>query len=92
MAQVDQNVQFQPKQISIKKCCRYSKKEFCELCNHRFSFTPIYSPDMPKRIPLRLVLSGLVGTVGRSDSFLTFAYQLLEYQTCKEWGRLTLIL
>ena len=48
---------------------RYSKKEFCELCNHRFSFTPIYSPDMPKRIPLRLVLSGLVGTVGRAVKF-----------------------
>lgn len=48
---------------------RYSKKEFCELCNYRFSFTPIYSPDMPKRIPLRLVLSGLVGTVGRAVKF-----------------------
>jgi len=48
---------------------RYSKKEFCELCNHRFSFTPIYSPDMPQRIPLRLVLSGLVGTVGRAVKF-----------------------
>merc|ERR1712051_106401 len=23
---------------------KYSKKEFCELCSHRFSFTPIYSP------------------------------------------------
>ena len=56
----------------LQNFCRYSKKEFCELCNHRFSFTPIYSPDMPKRIPLRLVLSGLVGTVGRLGSFLTF--------------------
>ena len=27
---------------------KYSKKEFCELCNYRFSFTPIYSPDMPQ--------------------------------------------
>jgi len=48
---------------------RYSKKEFCELCNYRFSFTPIYSPDMPQRIPLLLVLSGLVGTVGRAVKF-----------------------
>ena len=78
MAQVDQVVQLQPEQISIKKCCRYSKKEFCELCNHRFSFTPIYSPDMPKRIPLRLVLSGLVGTVGRLGSFLTFMMLYIE--------------
>lgn len=48
---------------------RYSKKEFCELCNYRFSFTPIYSPDMPKRLPLNLVLSGLAGTVGRAVKF-----------------------
>ena len=34
---------------------KYSKKEFCELCSHRFSFTPIYSPDMPKRLPLRII-------------------------------------
>ena len=44
---------------------RYSKKEFCELCNYRFSFTHTYSPDMPQRIPMLLVLSGLVGTVER---------------------------
>jgi len=48
---------------------RYSKKEFCELCNYRFSFTPIYSPDMPKRIPLRLVLSGVLGTVVKAVKF-----------------------
>ena len=72
MAQVDQIVKFQLKTDIYQRCCRYSKKEFCELCNHRFSFTPIYSPDMPKRIPLRLVLSGLVGTVGRLGNFLTF--------------------
>ena len=34
---------------------KYSKKEFCELCSHRFSFTPIYSPDMPKRLPLSII-------------------------------------
>ena len=45
---------------------KYSKKEFCELCNYRFSFTPIYSPDMPQRIPVLLVMSGLLSTVARS--------------------------
>ena len=44
---------------------KYSKKEFCELCNYRFSFTPIYSPDMPQRIPVLLVMSGLLSTVAR---------------------------
>ncbi|GBP15771.1 E3 ubiquitin-protein ligase MARCH6 [Eumeta japonica] len=42
---------------------RYSRKEFCELCGHRFSFMPIYSPDMPRRLPLRDVASGLVTSV-----------------------------
>jgi len=48
---------------------RYSKKEFCELCNHRFSFTPIYSPDMPKRLPLSIVFSGFLGTVAHAVRF-----------------------
>ncbi|KAF7492372.1 E3 ubiquitin-protein ligase MARCH6 [Sarcoptes scabiei] len=39
---------------------RYSEKEFCELCNHRFSFIPIYSPDMPKRLPIKDILSVLL--------------------------------
>ncbi|XP_037972675.2 E3 ubiquitin-protein ligase MARCHF6 isoform X2 [Plutella xylostella] len=42
---------------------RYSRKEFCELCGHRFSFMPIYSPDMPRRLPLRDVAGGLVASV-----------------------------
>lgn len=42
---------------------RYSRKEYCELCSYRFSFTPIYSPDMPRRLPLRDVVSGLLTSV-----------------------------
>lgn len=42
---------------------RYSRKEFCELCGHRFSFMPIYSPDMPGRLPIRDVVGGLVTSV-----------------------------
>lgn len=42
---------------------RYSRKEFCELCGHRFSFMPIYSPDMPRRLPIRDVMGGLVTSV-----------------------------
>jgi len=48
---------------------KYSKKEFCELCNYRFSFTPIYSPDMPQRIPVLLVMSGLFNTIVRAVKF-----------------------
>ncbi|CAB3259650.1 unnamed protein product [Arctia plantaginis] len=42
---------------------RYSRKEICELCGHRFSFMPIYSPDMPRRLPIRDVVGGLVTSV-----------------------------
>ncbi|XP_071442207.1 E3 ubiquitin-protein ligase MARCHF6 isoform X2 [Hetaerina americana] len=42
---------------------RYSRKEFCELCGYLFSFTPIYAADMPGRLPLKDVISGLAGSV-----------------------------
>ncbi|CAG7827854.1 unnamed protein product [Allacma fusca] len=48
---------------------RYSRKEYCELCNHRFSFTPIYAPDMPKRLPIKDVLSGLVASIATAVRF-----------------------
>ncbi|XP_062500948.1 E3 ubiquitin-protein ligase MARCHF6-like isoform X2 [Corticium candelabrum] len=41
----------------------HSGKEYCELCKHRFSFQPIYSPDMPSRLPIRDVIIGLLKTV-----------------------------
>lgn len=31
-------------QECLTQWMRYSRKEFCELCGHKFSFTPIYSP------------------------------------------------
>lgn len=42
---------------------RYSRKEYCELCGHRFSFTPIYSPDMPRVLPLKDVAHGLLSSI-----------------------------
>ncbi|KAF0310943.1 E3 ubiquitin-protein ligase MARCH6 [Amphibalanus amphitrite] len=57
---------------------RYSRKEYCELCNHRFSFTPIYSPDMPKRLPLGDILSGLLGSVATAVRFW-FHYTLVAF-------------
>lgn len=43
---------------------KYSKKEYCELCKHRFIFTPIYAPDMPRRLPIRDIISGLFSSIG----------------------------
>lgn len=48
---------------------RYSRKEYCELCGHRFSFTPIYSPDMPRVLPLRDVAGGLLSSVGMAVKY-----------------------
>lgn len=41
----------------------------CELCGHRFSFTPIYSPDMPKVLPLRVVAGGLLSSIGTAVKY-----------------------
>lgn len=48
---------------------RYSRKEYCELCGHRFSFTPIYSPDMPRVLPLKYVAGGLLSSVGTAVKY-----------------------
>lgn len=42
---------------------RYSRKEFCELCGYRFSFIPIYSPDMPRHLPLKVIVGGLFSSI-----------------------------
>ncbi|KAI8331189.1 hypothetical protein BC941DRAFT_439221 [Chlamydoabsidia padenii] len=34
----------------------HSRKKHCELCEHPYSFTPVYRVDMPESIPLRLFL------------------------------------
>ncbi|KAI9310261.1 hypothetical protein BX666DRAFT_2009796 [Dichotomocladium elegans] len=35
----------------------HSRKKYCELCEHPFSFTPVYRPDMPSNLPF-LMLAG----------------------------------
>ncbi|KAL1128927.1 hypothetical protein AAG570_013461 [Ranatra chinensis] len=55
---------------------RYSRKEYCELCGHKFSFTPIYSPDMPRRLPIRDVVSGLLASIATAVKYW-FHYTLV---------------
>lgn len=45
---------------------RVSKKDFCELCNHKFAFKPIYSADMPARIPITEFITGLIRSLLRA--------------------------
>ena len=42
---------------------RHSKKDHCELCNHKYIFKPIYSPDMPTHLPLHDLAFGLMKSV-----------------------------
>lgn len=55
---------------------RYSRKEYCELCGHRFSFTPIYSPDMPRRLPLKDLAAGLLSSIATAVKYW-FHYTLV---------------
>ncbi|KAL5021242.1 hypothetical protein ScPMuIL_000397 [Solemya velum] len=57
---------------------KYSRKEYCELCKHRYAFTPIYSPDMPKRLPIKDIFSGLISSIGRAVRYW-FHYTLVAF-------------
>lgn len=53
----------------LQQWMRYSRKEYCELCGHRFSFTPIYAADMPRVLPLRDVAGGLLSSIGTAVKY-----------------------
>ncbi|VDN97623.1 unnamed protein product [Rodentolepis nana] len=39
---------------------QYSKRQACELCNHRFTFKPVYAPHTPPVVPLRVLFFGIL--------------------------------
>ncbi|CAH8613948.1 unnamed protein product [Schistosoma intercalatum] len=43
----------------------YSKRNTCELCNHRFAFTRIYASDTPRFLPLTVLAVGLANSLRR---------------------------
>ncbi|XP_070576243.1 E3 ubiquitin-protein ligase MARCHF6-like [Ptychodera flava] len=57
---------------------KHSKKEYCELCKHKFSFTPIYSPDMPSRLPIKDIVSGLARNMATAVKYW-FHYTLVTF-------------
>ncbi|XP_060521489.1 E3 ubiquitin-protein ligase MARCHF6 [Cylas formicarius] len=63
-------------QECLMQWMRYSRKEYCELCGHRFSFTPIYSPDMPRRLPLKDLAAGLLSSIATAVKYW-FHYTLV---------------
>jgi E3 ubiquitin-protein ligase MARCH6 len=56
-------------QECLMQWMRYSRKEYCELCSYRFSFTPIYSPDMPRRLPVKDLAAGLLSSIGTAIKY-----------------------
>ncbi|XP_002737454.1 E3 ubiquitin-protein ligase MARCHF6-like [Saccoglossus kowalevskii] len=57
---------------------KHSKKEYCELCKHKFSFTPIYSPDMPSRLPIKDIVTGLTRSMATAVKYW-FHYTLVTF-------------
>uniref|UniRef100_A0A3B5Q854 E3 ubiquitin-protein ligase MARCHF6 n=1 Tax=Xiphophorus maculatus TaxID=8083 RepID=A0A3B5Q854_XIPMA len=57
---------------------KHSRKEYCELCKHRFAFTPIYSPDMPSHLPVQDIFAGLVTSIGTAIRYW-FHYTLVAF-------------
>uniref|UniRef100_A0A8C1X084 RING-type E3 ubiquitin transferase n=1 Tax=Cyprinus carpio TaxID=7962 RepID=A0A8C1X084_CYPCA len=63
---------------SLVQWLKHSRKEYCELCKHRFAFTPIYSPDMPSRLPVQDIFAGLVTSIGTAIRYW-FHYTLVAF-------------
>ncbi|VDD86927.1 unnamed protein product, partial [Enterobius vermicularis] len=42
---------------------KYSKKEVCELCSHKYSFQPIYRSDMPSSLPFSEIVKGITWAI-----------------------------
>lgn len=67
-------------QDCLTQWMRYSRKEYCELCGHRFSFIPIYSPDMPRMLPVRDVLLGLLKSITRAiKGYVHFTFVVIAW-------------
>lgn len=67
-------------QDCLMQWMRYSRKEYCELCGYRFSFIPIYSPDMPRMLPLKDVLYGLLKSISRAiKGYVHFTFVVIAW-------------
>uniref|UniRef100_A0A5S6Q8C8 RING-type E3 ubiquitin transferase n=1 Tax=Trichuris muris TaxID=70415 RepID=A0A5S6Q8C8_TRIMR len=64
-------------QDCLTEWLKYSKKEMCELCSHKYEFMPVYHPDMPVRLPFMEIAAG-------------FTKSALHIVRC--WLHLTLVL
>ncbi|CAI5437615.1 unnamed protein product [Caenorhabditis angaria] len=59
---------------------KYSKKEVCELCNHKYSFQPIYRQDMPKALPVKDIVKGIViSLLGMLKTWLVYSLVMISW-------------
>ncbi|CAF0848217.1 unnamed protein product [Didymodactylos carnosus] len=63
-------------QDCLTQWLKYSRKDTCELCKHKFHFAPIYHPDMPTRLPIKDLLLGLLKTLFKAIRYW-FHYTLV---------------
>uniref|UniRef100_A0A5K4F3K9 RING-type E3 ubiquitin transferase n=1 Tax=Schistosoma mansoni TaxID=6183 RepID=A0A5K4F3K9_SCHMA len=52
-------------QDCLVRWLEYSKRNTCELCNHRFAFTRIYASGTPRFLPLTVLAVGLANSLRR---------------------------
>ncbi|CAH8609436.1 unnamed protein product [Heterobilharzia americana] len=52
-------------QDCLVRWLEYSKRNTCELCNHRFTFTRIYASGTPRFLPFTVLVAGLVNSLRR---------------------------
>jgi len=49
-------------QECLEEWMKYSGKTKCEVCSHKYVFSKLYDPDMPKEMPFSTLLVSIMGT------------------------------
>ncbi|CAD5209375.1 unnamed protein product [Bursaphelenchus xylophilus] len=65
-------------QKCLEQWLKYSKKEVCELCNHQFSFQPVYAENMPDRLPIQDFMKG-IARIGLKGCKIVLTYALVAF-------------
>lgn len=51
-------------QECLEEWLRHCKHDYCELCKYRFTFAPVYAPDMPENIPIMDIIYRIGSSFG----------------------------
>ncbi|XP_075248827.1 E3 ubiquitin-protein ligase MARCHF6-like isoform X3 [Convolutriloba macropyga] len=50
-------------QECLDRWLSHNDRPSCEVCGHKFLFKPIYKEDMPKHVPIKILVTGLAHTI-----------------------------